>query len=298
MPLALFRRGPSGNTVDESVKVCQWLVEAGVDAIHVSTGSFFPHPRNPGRRRSAGGRSGQVVRHDDLERRADVPQLPAVSRRLRRDRAARVERRRRRSRQDRGREPDGRPRHQAGRHGPGDLHRRFPDGVGDSRRHRPRRLRRRRAPPGRSSPTTISSRCSSAGSTRRRSPAPTATSAWSTSSRTRWAVTTSTRFESRDEMIDADHVGLSRRRHSGGAAVTRRHDVQTIRCSLAVCLVGSRAAFRFAASARAWRRRTTSSRTSSTARSEPKGRSACRIRSGACCRCSSPTSCRSGPGEG
>ena len=45
--LALFKRGPSGNTVSESVKVCQWLVEAGVDAIHVSTGSFFPHPMNP-----------------------------------------------------------------------------------------------------------------------------------------------------------------------------------------------------------------------------------------------------------
>ena len=38
---------PSGNTAAESVQVCQWLVEAGVDAIHVSTGSFFPHPRNP-----------------------------------------------------------------------------------------------------------------------------------------------------------------------------------------------------------------------------------------------------------
>ena len=39
--------GPSGNTLEDSVQVCKWLVEAGVDAIHVSTGSFFPHPRNP-----------------------------------------------------------------------------------------------------------------------------------------------------------------------------------------------------------------------------------------------------------
>ena len=38
--------GP-GNTVDESAQVCKWLVEAGVDAVHVSTGSSFPHPRNP-----------------------------------------------------------------------------------------------------------------------------------------------------------------------------------------------------------------------------------------------------------
>jgi len=36
-----------GNTVDESAKVCQWLIAAGVDSIHVSTGSSFPHPRNP-----------------------------------------------------------------------------------------------------------------------------------------------------------------------------------------------------------------------------------------------------------
>jgi len=45
--VATFGLGPSGNTADESVQVCRWLVEAGVDAIHVSTGSFFPHPRNP-----------------------------------------------------------------------------------------------------------------------------------------------------------------------------------------------------------------------------------------------------------
>jgi len=45
--VALFGKGPSGNTVEESVEVCRWLVDAGVDAIHVSVGSFFPHPRNP-----------------------------------------------------------------------------------------------------------------------------------------------------------------------------------------------------------------------------------------------------------
>ena len=42
----LKHEGP-GNTVEESAQVCKWLVEAGVDAIHVSTGSSFPHPRNP-----------------------------------------------------------------------------------------------------------------------------------------------------------------------------------------------------------------------------------------------------------
>jgi 2,4-dienoyl-CoA reductase (NADPH2) len=45
--LALFGMGPSGNTLEESIQVCRWLEEAGVDAIHVSVGSYFPHPRNP-----------------------------------------------------------------------------------------------------------------------------------------------------------------------------------------------------------------------------------------------------------
>jgi len=38
---------PAGNTVADSVQVCQWLEAAGVDAIHVSAGAAFPHPRNP-----------------------------------------------------------------------------------------------------------------------------------------------------------------------------------------------------------------------------------------------------------
>jgi 2,4-dienoyl-CoA reductase-like NADH-dependent reductase (Old Yellow Enzyme family) len=38
---------PRGNTIADSVQVCKWLEAEGVDAIHVSSGSFFPHPRNP-----------------------------------------------------------------------------------------------------------------------------------------------------------------------------------------------------------------------------------------------------------
>ena len=38
---------PRGNTIADSVPVCKWLEAEGVDAIHVSSGSFFPHPRNP-----------------------------------------------------------------------------------------------------------------------------------------------------------------------------------------------------------------------------------------------------------
>ena len=36
-----------GNTIEDSIKVCKWLEADGVDAIHVSSGSSFPHPRNP-----------------------------------------------------------------------------------------------------------------------------------------------------------------------------------------------------------------------------------------------------------
>src|SRR5688572_7584180 len=38
---------PKGNTIDESIQVCQWLVEDGIDAVHVSAGHMFPHPKNP-----------------------------------------------------------------------------------------------------------------------------------------------------------------------------------------------------------------------------------------------------------
>jgi 2,4-dienoyl-CoA reductase-like NADH-dependent reductase (Old Yellow Enzyme family) len=36
-----------GNTLAEGVQVAKWIEAAGADAIHVSTGSMFPHPRNP-----------------------------------------------------------------------------------------------------------------------------------------------------------------------------------------------------------------------------------------------------------
>jgi len=38
-----------GNTLDETVKMCRLLLDdgKGVDAFHVSSGSTFPHPRNP-----------------------------------------------------------------------------------------------------------------------------------------------------------------------------------------------------------------------------------------------------------
>jgi 2,4-dienoyl-CoA reductase-like NADH-dependent reductase (Old Yellow Enzyme family) len=43
----LFFWQKKGTTIEESVQVCKWLEEAGVDAFHVSSGNSFPHPRNP-----------------------------------------------------------------------------------------------------------------------------------------------------------------------------------------------------------------------------------------------------------
>ena len=43
----LFFWQRKGTPLEESVQVCRWLEEAGVDAIHVSLGNSFPHPRNP-----------------------------------------------------------------------------------------------------------------------------------------------------------------------------------------------------------------------------------------------------------
>jgi 2,4-dienoyl-CoA reductase-like NADH-dependent reductase (Old Yellow Enzyme family) len=37
----------SGNKLADSVRIARWVQEAGADAIVVSTGSMFPHPRNP-----------------------------------------------------------------------------------------------------------------------------------------------------------------------------------------------------------------------------------------------------------
>ncbi|MEX2304531.1 MAG: NADH:flavin oxidoreductase [Bryobacterales bacterium] len=46
--LSFFQKSAKqGNTLEESKQVCKWLEEDGVDAIHVSTGSSFPHPLNP-----------------------------------------------------------------------------------------------------------------------------------------------------------------------------------------------------------------------------------------------------------
>ncbi|MGH2415868.1 MAG: NADH:flavin oxidoreductase, partial [Microcystaceae cyanobacterium] len=45
---ALFPWEKSGNKLEDTLQVCQWITEeGGVDAIHVSVGSLFPHPLNP-----------------------------------------------------------------------------------------------------------------------------------------------------------------------------------------------------------------------------------------------------------
>lgn len=44
---ALYPWQPKGNSLSDSVQVARWCQDAGADALHVSTGSMFPHPWNP-----------------------------------------------------------------------------------------------------------------------------------------------------------------------------------------------------------------------------------------------------------
>jgi len=44
---ALYPWEKKGNSLEESIKICKWIEEAGADAIHVSVGSIFPHPLVP-----------------------------------------------------------------------------------------------------------------------------------------------------------------------------------------------------------------------------------------------------------
>jgi 2,4-dienoyl-CoA reductase-like NADH-dependent reductase (Old Yellow Enzyme family) len=44
---ALYPWEGKGNTLADTIQICKWLEQNGVDAIHVSSGSMFPHPRNP-----------------------------------------------------------------------------------------------------------------------------------------------------------------------------------------------------------------------------------------------------------
>jgi 2,4-dienoyl-CoA reductase (NADPH2) len=44
---ALFPWRHKGDTLKDAIEVCRMLERAGVHAIHISSGSLFPHPRNP-----------------------------------------------------------------------------------------------------------------------------------------------------------------------------------------------------------------------------------------------------------
>ena len=89
--------GPSGNTWEDSVQVCKWLEEAGVDAIHVSVGSFFPHPRNPAGIDLPAEELAKTYDSDDFRRRPGLQKLPALPKSSR-ARASTVGRCRRRGR--------------------------------------------------------------------------------------------------------------------------------------------------------------------------------------------------------
>lgn len=45
---ALYPWEKPGNTIEDSIQIIKWLEADGIDAVHISSGSSFPHPRNPG----------------------------------------------------------------------------------------------------------------------------------------------------------------------------------------------------------------------------------------------------------
>jgi 2,4-dienoyl-CoA reductase (NADPH2) len=47
LPWPIYYFFKKGNTLKESIQIAKWAEEHGADAIHVSTGSMFPHPHNP-----------------------------------------------------------------------------------------------------------------------------------------------------------------------------------------------------------------------------------------------------------
>ena len=51
-----------GNTLADTVQVAKWCEALGADALHVSSGSLFPHPLNPAGRPAHGGADGHLRR--------------------------------------------------------------------------------------------------------------------------------------------------------------------------------------------------------------------------------------------
>ena len=66
-----------GNTPADSVQICRWLEEAGVDALHITRRSGVPPPAQPSRH-DAGRGTRQHVRHHGRERQVHVSQLCRV----------------------------------------------------------------------------------------------------------------------------------------------------------------------------------------------------------------------------
>ena len=128
-----------GNTIEDSVQVCRWLEEAGADAIHVSSGSTFPHPENPAGEFSLEDmvRTYDVMLSSGVAHVPQLPALPALAGQPRDEGPLGAGPRR-----GAGPLAAGRRRREAGGRDPGDRDGRLPAGVADRRRARTGRLRR------------------------------------------------------------------------------------------------------------------------------------------------------------
>ena len=131
-----------GTTLEESIHVCKWLVEEGVDGLHVSAGYVFLHPRTHGGTfPDLGGSSVPTTRCSRAGRTPSGTTSCSARRRSTRPSPTREAAACKLGVED---QPRARPRDQAGRRRASSLRRRVPDGVGDRARDRGRLGRRRR----------------------------------------------------------------------------------------------------------------------------------------------------------
>ena len=137
----LFPWEKKGTTLEESVQVCRWLEEAGVDAFHVSSGASFPHPRNP----AGDFPIEDIVRGYDtmISSGRHTFRNYLMFRTWPLNRVFKWLWERPQPDRHRGHQPRRRPRDQGGGVRPRGLHGRLPDGVRGRGRDRARRLRRR-----------------------------------------------------------------------------------------------------------------------------------------------------------
>ena len=214
LPLAAAK----GTTLEESIQVCQWLEEAGVDGFHVSSGSSFPHPRNPAGRASRSRTSSAPTTRCSRAASTRSATTSCSARRPLNKVFKWAWERPAQARRIEGINLDEARARQGGGDGPGALHRRLPDAsVIAARSRAATATASRSARPLIANPDLVRT-CSSRATTGRRSPCTYCNKCLINFIENPLGCYEESRFDSREEMVRRDPLGLRRRR---AAAVSR-----------------------------------------------------------------------------